>query len=211
MDIATPVVVPFGPDAFMIDTAGRRTDVVADRWREALAGRDMDVVPAAATVLVRCGYQDVLTAGDREMLVHLAREITQDEGAHSGRTVTIPVVYDGDDLADVARRCGMSTDAGVAAHISAEFRAAFCGFAPGFAYLVGLPSALHLPRRDTPRTTVPAGSVAIAAEYSAVYPRSSPGGWHLIGRTEYAMFDVARDPPAIVVPGDTVRFVHAAR
>jgi len=211
MDIAAPVVVPFGPDAFMIDTAGRRADVVADRWRAALAGRDADVVPAAETVLVRCSDDDVLTAGDREILVHLAREVVPGEDVHTGRTVTIPVVYDGDDLADVARRCDMSVDAVVAAHTSTEFRAAFCGFAPGFAYLVGLPSALHLPRRDTPRTAVPAGSVAIAAEYSAVYPRSSPGGWHLIGHTDFAMFDVARDPPAIVVPGDTVRFVHAAR
>ena len=209
MDIVTPVVVPYGPDAFMIDTAGRRTDVVADRWRVALAGRDMDVVPAAATVLVRCGHEDLLTTGDRDMLVQLAREVAPGEEAHTGRTVTIPVVYDGDDLADVARRCGMSVDAVVAAHTSTEFRAAFCGFAPGFAYLVGLPAALHLPRRDSPRTAVPAGSVAIAAEYSAVYPRSSPGGWHLLGRTECAMFDVARDSPAIVVPGDTVRFVHA--
>jgi len=141
--------------------------------------------------------------------VQLAREVAPGEEAHTGRTVTIPVVYDGDDLADVARRCGMSVDAVVAAHTSTEFRAAFCGFAPGFAYLVGLPAALHLPRRDSPRTAVPAGSVAIAAEYSAVYPRSSPGGWHLLGRTECAMFDVARDSPAIVVPGDTVRFVHA--
>jgi len=209
MDIVTPVVVPYGPDAFMIDTAGRRTDVVADRWRVALAGRDMDVVPAAETVLVRCGHEDLLTTGDRDMLVQLAREVAPGEEAHTGRTVTIPVVYDGDDLADVARRCGMSVDAVVAAHTSTEFRAAFCGFAPGFAYLVGLPAALHLPRRDSPRTAVPAGSVAIAAEYSAVYPRSSPGGWHLLGRTECAMFDVARDSPTIVVPGDTVRFVHA--
>lgn len=209
MDIATPVVVPFGPDAFMIDTAGRRTDVVADRWRAALAGRDMDVVPAATTVLVRCGHEDVLTAGDREMLLRRAREVAPGEHALTGRTVTIPVVYDGDDLADVARRCGMSVDAVVIAHTSAEFRAAFCGFAPGFAYLVGLPPVLHLPRRDTPRTAVPAGSVAIAAEYSAVYPSSSPGGWHLLGRTDYAMFDVTRDPPALVLPGDTVRFVHA--
>jgi len=209
MDIVTPVVVPYGPDAFMIDTAGRRTDVVADRWRVALAGRDMDVVPAAETVLVRCGHEDLLTTGDRDMLVQLAREVAPGEEAHTGRTVTIPVVYDGDDLADVARRCGMSVDAVVATHTSTEFRAAFCGFAPGFAYLVGLPAALHLPRRDSPRTAVPAGSVAIAAEYSAVYPRSSPGGWHLLGRTECAMFDVARDSPTIVVPGDTVRFVHA--
>ena len=209
MDIATPVVVPFGPDAFMIDTVGRRTDVVADRWRAALAGRDMDVVPAAETVLVRCGYEDRLTASDREMLVHYAREVAPGDEIHTGRTVTVPVVYDGNDLADVARRCAMSVDAVVAVHTSAEFRAAFCGFAPGFAYLVGLPPALHLPRRDTPRTVVPAGSVAIAAEYSAIYPRSSPGGWHLLGRTDCALFDVDRDPPAMVKPGDTVRFVHA--
>ena len=90
-------------------------------------------------------------------------------------------MYDGEDLADVAAACGMSTDEVVRRHVAGRYTCAFCGFAPGFAYLTGLDPALHLPRRPTPRTRVPAGAVAIAAEYTAVYPSPSPGGWHLLG------------------------------
>ena len=92
-------------------------------------------------------------------------------------------------------------------HSDATYRAAFCGFAPGFAYLTGLDPALQLPRRATPRTRVPAGSVAIAAGYSAVYPTTSPGGWHLVGHTDAVLFDADRDPPALIAPGTTVHFV----
>lgn len=92
-------------------------------------------------------------------------------------------------------------------HAAGTYRAAFCGFAPGFAYLTGLDPSLHLPRRDTPRTRVPAGSIAIAAEYTAVYPSASPGGWHLIGRTDATLFDPQRQPPALIVPGTAVHFV----
>ena len=100
----------------------------------------------------------------------------------------------------------MAVDAVVAAHAAATYTVAFCGFAPGFAYLTGLPAALRLPRRATPRPRVPAGSVAIAGELSAVYPTASPGGWHLLGRTDVALFDVDRDPPALLTPGTIVRF-----
>jgi KipI family sensor histidine kinase inhibitor len=121
--------------------------------------------------------------------------------------IEIPVRYDGDDLESVAERAGLTIAAVIAAHVSATYSVAFCGFAPGFAYLAGLDPALHLPRRVAPRTRVPAGSVAVAAEYSAVYPTASPGGWHLLGRTDLAMFDPARTPAVLLEPGCTVRFV----
>jgi KipI family sensor histidine kinase inhibitor len=119
------------------------------------------------------------------------------------------VHYDGADLAEVAKETGLSEREVVRLHANARYAVAFCGFAPGYGYLTGLDPRLHLPRRNTPRTKVPAGSVAIAGEYSAVYPRESPGGWHLIGRTDLVVWDVDRDPPQLLVPGTRVRFVEA--
>ena len=121
-------------------------------------------------------------------------------------TVTIPVHYDGDDLEAVGRATGSTIDEVIALHSGARYEVAFCGFAPGFGYLRGLPAELHLPRRDTPRTRVPGGSVAIASEYSAVYPRASPGGWHLLGSTDLVLFDPLREPPALLSPGVVVEF-----
>jgi KipI family sensor histidine kinase inhibitor len=115
-------------------------------------------------------------------------------------------VYDGEDLPEVAATLGMSRNEVVSVHSAAQYVVAFCGFMPGFSYLTGLDARLILPRRDTPRTRVPAGSVAIAAEFSAVYPRESPGGWHLLGRTDAAMWVDDRDPPALLPPGTRVKF-----
>jgi KipI family sensor histidine kinase inhibitor len=106
----------------------------------------------------------------------------------------------------VAVRTGRSEDEVVALHSSAEYRVGFCGFMPGFGYLLGLPPELQLPRRSTPRTRVPAGSVAMAAEFSAVYPSASPGGWHLLGTTDLMLWDESRHVPALLVPGTRVRF-----
>jgi KipI family sensor histidine kinase inhibitor len=117
------------------------------------------------------------------------------------------VTYDGPDLADVASHTGLSEDEIVAAHTGSTWTVAFGGFAPGFAYLVGGDQRLAVPRRESPRTSVPAGSVGLAGEFSGIYPRSSPGGWQLIGRTDVVMFDVDRDPPALLTPGAQVRFV----
>lgn len=124
-----------------------------------------------------------------------------------GRPVQIPVEYGGPDLRFVAD-CWGTTERGVAELVSStEFRVAFCGFAPGFAYLTGLPAQRAVPRLDTPRARVPAGSVALAGEYAGIYPSDSPGGWRLIGRTDRRLFDVDRDPPALLAPGTRVRFV----
>ena len=122
------------------------------------------------------------------------------------RTEIIDVIYDGADLVEVASHTGLSEEAVVAAHTTSTWTAAFGGFAPGFAYLVGGDPRLQVSRRESPRTAVPAGSVALAGEFSAVYPRSSPGGWRLIGRTTATMWDIDRSPPALLAPGDLVRF-----
>ena len=165
----------------------------------------VDVVPAAETVLVTCVDRAALLAlGD--VLGDVVPLATRADG---GGVVTIPVRYDGADLADVAAAAGLTTTEVVELHSSAAYVAAFCGFSPGFAYLRGLPAALQLPRRSTPRTVVPAGSVAIASEYAAVYPRASPGGWHLLGTTDVVMFDPSMDPPAVIQPGTRVRFTPA--
>jgi KipI family sensor histidine kinase inhibitor len=135
----------------------------------------------------------------------LAHVVPEDDDA-VGDEVVIPVRYDGADLAAVAAATGLTVGEVVAAHCGATYRVAFCGFAPGFGYLTGLPERLHVPRRSTPRTRVPAGAVAIAAGYAAVYPRPSPGGWHLLGSTDLVLFDPDRQPPALLAPGNVVRF-----
>ena len=125
-----------------------------------------------------------------------------------GPVVEIPVVYDGPDLDEVAEATDLTTDEVIEIHSSQTYSAAFLGFTPGWAYLVGLAPSLRLPRRSTPRTSVTAGSVAIANEFTGVYPTLSPGGWHLLGHTDERMFDVNRDKPALVMAGDRVRFVR---
>ncbi len=160
----------------------------------------VDAVAAARTVLVR--------AADRASRDRIARTLPDlpAAGRHDAARglVTIDTVYDGEDLAAVAALTGQSRDAVVAAHAGQVWRAAFGGFAPGFTYLLG--AGLDVPRRASPRTVVPAGAVALAGEFSAVYPRASPGGWQLIGRTDAPLWDLERDPPALVRPGDGVRF-----
>lgn len=171
----------------------------------------VDVVPGAETVLVTCAEPAALTAvRDAIERSAIRPDIVAGEGAAgSAPEVTIPVRYDGDDLDAVAAATGLTVDDVIARHSAAIYVAAFCGFSPGFAYLRGLPAELALPRRATPRTRVPHGSVAIAAEYTAIYPRTSPGGWHLLGTTDAELFDPARTQPALIQPGSRVRFTAA--
>lgn len=127
-----------------------------------------------------------------------------------GRHVTIPVRYggeDGPDLEDVARRLSLAPDELIAQHTAQPWRVLMIGFAPGFPYIGPVPAFLNLPRRATPRAAVPAGSVAVAAGMTGIYPSQLPGGWHLIGRTEVPLFDPAREPPALLQPGDRVQFI----
>lgn len=122
-------------------------------------------------------------------------------------TLVVPVRYDGEDLDELAVSLGTSRDALVDWHTGQVWTSAFCGFAPGFSYCTGTEPSLGVPRRSTARTSVPAGSVALAGEFSAVYPRSSPGGWQLVGRTDVAMWSLDRDPPALAPPGTRLRYV----
>ncbi|HZW52205.1 MAG TPA: 5-oxoprolinase subunit PxpB, partial [Rudaea sp.] len=144
-----------------------------------------------------------------EHLRTLVDNAASDAATDTGN-IEIAVTYGGQcgpDLADVAAHTGLSEEEVVARHGAAEYRVAMLGFTPGFAYLLGLDPALHMPRRATPRTRVPAGSVAIGGAQTGVYPRETPGGWHLIGRTTASLFDPARDPPALLKPGMRVKFV----
>ncbi|MDP9988392.1 KipI family sensor histidine kinase inhibitor [Arthrobacter oryzae] len=162
----------------------------------------IDVIAAAATVLVTAESSQAIGA----LAAHV-RGLDLDAPAEiQSALVTIDVVYDGEDLDEVASLTGLGREAVVAAHTGQLWTAAFAGFAPGFAYLTGENPSLEVPRRRSPRTAVPAGAVALGGAYSAVYPRQSPGGWQLIGRTDAVMWDLGRENPALIRPGDTVRF-----
>jgi KipI family sensor histidine kinase inhibitor len=164
----------------------------------------IDVVPAARTVLLRFDRQRT-TAAEVAAAVRRLRPLPF--ARRTAETVEIPVRYDGADLDEVGRITGLGADGVAAAHADAYWTVAFCGFMPGFGYLVGDEPRLRVPRRADPRTRVPAGSVALADRYTGVYPRSSPGGWQLIGRTDRATWDLDSDPPALLRPGVRVRFV----
>ena len=165
----------------------------------------VDVVPGYRTVLVTTGSPAALVAA-RQALPTL-RLPPADTVA--GRLVEVPVVYDGVDLGEVARLTRLSEEEVVRRHTAVDYVVAFLGFTPGFPYLVGLDPALHVPRRSTPRTSVPAGSVGLAGPQTGVYPQATPGGWQLIGRTTVSLFDISREPPALLAAGDRLRFVAA--
>jgi KipI family sensor histidine kinase inhibitor len=194
-----------GWSALLVETA----DV--DGWRAELERRravgDLvasEIVPGERTVLLDGVPEPDLVAAAIAAWTPLA------EAAAEGRTVVeLPTAYDGEDLPLVARHWRVTPDEVVERHAGTTFRVAFCGFAPGFGYLAGLPEELAVPRLDTPRPRVPAGSVALAGRYCGVYPHPSPGGWLLIGRTETRLFDLGADPPALLTPGTRVRFVRA--
>jgi KipI family sensor histidine kinase inhibitor len=194
-------LLPAGPAAWLIEAGDQAmalyAHLTANRPPEVV-----DVVPGERTVLVDGASRSVV-----EALVEtwdFSGSVVAD-----GSVVEIPVTYDGDDLTDVASLAGWTVAEVVAAHTQAELRVAFCGFAPGFAYLTGLPPQLHVPRLSTPRTAVPPGSVAIAAGFTAVYPRRSPGGWRIIGHTTVSLWNENASPPALLMPGATVRFTVA--
>lgn len=185
---------PYGSAAVLFEF-----DDPSQRWSLTCGPAD-ELVVGATTVLARFDPRhhqmgDIVSAAGLD-----------DTVGHTPRTHRIPVVYDGPDLAPVADACGLSVAEVVSRHTGTPLRAEFCGFAPGFAYLSGLDPALHMPRRTSPRPRVPAGAVAIAGQYSAVYPTHSPGGWQLLGTTEFPLFDPSADPPAQIVPGDLVQF-----
>jgi KipI family sensor histidine kinase inhibitor len=161
-----------------------------------------DVLAAAETVLVKA---DSPASARRIGALLLQLDLTTPTHRDGG-LVVLDTVYDGEDLAEVGTLTGLGADGVIAAHSGQIWTVAFAGFAPGFGYMVGENQALEVPRRSSPRTAVPAGSVALAGNYSAVYPRSSPGGWQLIGRTNAKMWDLDREQPALASPGHRVQF-----
>jgi KipI family sensor histidine kinase inhibitor len=227
-----------GEQAVLVELDGLE-EVLAlyDSVREAREGGDaafaevVDVVPAARTLLL------VVADGAQIAPVRLAlktlspKTMTPPSRSRTGRAgaageegalqeragtgeagprvVEIHVHYDGPDLDEVSKLIGLPPDEVVAAHTGTPWRVAFAGFSPGFAYLCGGDSRLQVPRRSEPRTSVPAGAVGLAGEFSAVYPRSSPGGWQLLGHTDQVLWDVDLQPPALLQPGSVVRFVDA--
>jgi KipI family sensor histidine kinase inhibitor len=196
-------VLPCGDRALLVEVAelAAAAAVRVALERSPLPGQ-RDLVPAARTVLVVLDRRPSPADADVLRGLHL-----DTASPVAGRPpVELPVVFDGPDLAEVARLTGRDVPDLVAALTAAELEVAFGGFAPGFAYLTGLPAELHVPRRATPRTRVPAGSVGLAGPYAGAYPRASPGGWQLVGRTDAVLFDVDRNPPALLAPGTRVRF-----
>jgi KipI family sensor histidine kinase inhibitor len=200
--------MPFGDTALLVEVEGLPEVLsLAAAMRAERPPEVVDVIPAARTVLLVANapaYVDQLV----QWVTTLSSTTLSDQPSveEVKLDVKLDVTYDGPDLAEVSRLTGMSEDDIVAAHTGTPWRIAFGGFAPGFAYLTGGDPRLAVARRDEPRTSVPTGSVGLAGEYSGVYPRASPGGWQLIGRTEAPLWDPERDPPALLVPGGTVRF-----
>ena len=217
-----------GDSAFLVQIedeaplqANRRAHAVTAALRDARVPGVRDIVPGMRDVVVhvdalRCDGEAI------ERVVRDAMDVADISGVDGRRAsrgddkrrqaavVDIPVVYGGDagpDLEDVARTCGLDPDEVCRRHAAVEYVVCFVGFLPGFAYLGLLDESLRLPRRVQPRPRVPRGSVAIAGEYTGIYPWASPGGWHLIGRTEITLFDLDEHPPARLEPGTRVRFV----
>lgn len=200
------VVLDYGDQALLVQ-CGSTAEVLAwaDTLRAAALPGVLDIVPAARTVLVKLDgprYQGVIRQRLRKL------PVTADTAAPAERTadVVIHVVYDGPDLAEAAAHTGLTTTQVINAHTSTMWRVGFSGFAPGFAYLVDGDPRLRVPRRSEPRTAVPAGSVALAGEFTAIYPRRSPGGWQLIGHTDAVLWDLVRSDPALLTQGMWVQF-----
>ena len=211
MSVATDLrVLDYGDHALVLECEST-ADVLT--WTAALRKADLlgvtDIVPASRTVMVKVDGARYLPA-TRQRIEKLTVVSDGDIFAPGTADIVIAVVYDGADLDEVGRITGLGAAGVVTAHTGAPWRVAFGGVVPGFAYLVGGDPRLEVPRREQPRTRVPAGSVALAGEFSGLYPRETPGGWQLIGRTDAALWDIDRDEPALLTAGMTVRFREAS-
>lgn len=199
-------VLPVGDRALLVEcgAASEVRALHAELLRRRATGRLPpvgEIVPAARTLLL-----DRVDAPER-LAAELARWHLPRPLPEEGELVEIPIRYDGPDLAAVAAHWQVAHSEVPAVHSATVFRVAFCGFAPGFGYLTGLDERYRVPRRATPRTRVPPGSVGLAGPYTGIYPRALPGGWQLIGRTKAVLWDPGRDPAALLAPGTRVRFV----
>jgi KipI family sensor histidine kinase inhibitor len=199
-DLVASTVLDYGDHALLLQ-CGSTADVLA--WAAALRAAALpgvvDIVPASRTVLVKLD-------GPRQRLRKL--RVTPDAAAPADRRadVVIDVVYDGPDLAEVASHTGLTTAQVINAHTGTPWRVCFAGALPGFAYLVGGDPRLRVPRPSEPRTSVPAGSVALAGEFSVISPRQSPGGWQVIGHTDAVLWDIEQPSPALLTQGIWVQF-----
>jgi KipI family sensor histidine kinase inhibitor len=195
-------LLPVGRDALLVEVDSSHAAVSLASWARDRGLAD-DVVPGARTVLLD-------RPRDADGLAALLEEWEPADKA-PGPEVGLMVIYDGPDLDFVADLWGCETAEVIERHTATPFESAFCGFAPGFAYLSGLADDVpEVPRMPTPRTRVPAGSVALAGRWCGVYPRESPGGWRILGHTDAVLWDVAREEPAVLAPGTRVRFRNAS-
>ncbi|HEY2042210.1 MAG TPA: allophanate hydrolase subunit 1 [Jatrophihabitans sp.] len=202
-------ILPCGDQAVLAEFEDSGQVIGAHRaLMRALPPGVTDLIPAARTVLASFDLRRTSAAVVADWLATASSAPAATE--ESSRTVQLPVRYDGADLAKVASLSRLSVAEVVARHLGGDYTVAFCGFTPGFAYLTGLDPDLHVARRARPRTRVPAGAVALADEFTSVYPRESPGGWQLIGHTERPLWDLSWDPPALLTPGTKVRFVEVS-
>jgi KipI family sensor histidine kinase inhibitor len=212
-------------DCALLISFGERIDLASNTLAlaaaAALRAADLpglrDIAPAYASLCVQydpAAWFDPAQAESPYALIasridEIVHNLPPQSGGPAATPIEIPVRYGGDfgpDLEDLARQVRLSVDEVVARHCAAEYRVAMLGFAPGFPYLLGLDPALHAPRRATPRVRVPTGSVAIGGAQTGIYPRELPGGWLLIGRTPLGLFDAMRDSPALLAPGQRLRF-----
>lgn len=208
MDPLVCPVLDYGDQALLLQ-CDTTTSVLA--WADALRAAALpgvvDIVPASRTVLVKLDaprYQGATRQRIRKLRVD--PDSDPGDGAAPGEEIVIDVVYDGPDLAEVAGHTGLTTAQVINAHTTTPWRVGFAGFTPGFAYLIGGDPRLQVPRRAEPRTSVPAGSVALAGEFTSIYPRQSPGGWQIIGHTDAVLWDIDRPNPALLTQGTSVRF-----
>ena len=202
-------LLPCGDRALLAEVAdaGERRRLDATLRRHPLPG-SVEHVPGARTVLV-VAKAAVNLPGIASALLEL--DLDPDEAPDERGDLVLDVRYDGPDLQDVATSLDLSPDEVVERHTTQVWTVEFAGFAPGFGYLTGSEGGLEVPRRAAPRTRIPAGSVGLAGPYSGIYPRASPGGWQLIGRSDAPLWDADRDPPALLTPGRRVRFVEVGR
>lgn len=209
-------LLPSGDSALLIECDSLEEvlalhDALAAALRQAQGPEGIvELVPAARTILVAIDPAVLPIESAATWVRRIPAEAGSRSAGAAAEPVTIPVVYDGDDLAATAALLAVSTEALVARHVAAEWRVAFVGFAPGFGYLVSDDWPFEVPRLGAPRTRVPSGAVALAGAFGGVYPRQSPGGWRLIGRTDVELWNPESDPPALLAPGRRVRFEAAA-
>ena len=199
-------LLDYGSNAVLLECADLTDALSLQPLIKTQIGQITEIIPGARTLMLR--LTEPLSPADRKTLLTLPG---QAQSVADQESVVIEVDYSGPDLEEVSSLTGLSVEEVVAAHTGQLWTVAFCGFAPGFGYLHGEDERLRVPRRSTPRTKVPPGAVGLADEWSGIYPRSGPGGWQLIGRTDAPLWDLDRDPPALLQPGMQIRFESSGR